>query len=141
MRAVLLQGFEQSLDKQCSHLPVYIKAQANFLINCSAFMDSIHTRLQKLRDECKARISSWEFRYGIQGLTLNLDFLKTKGANESFLKQWRNGVSLQAETATTRYFRNHPSVTTHDQWAEAEWGRLEKLGKVTFLSGTSRRHF
>ena len=98
----------------------------------------MHQRLQNMRDECKLRMSSWTFTDGIRGVVLNLDFLRDKGVSPCFLRQWRDGIALSADVIRPRHRANHPSMKQHDQWAEIEWSRLERLGKVTCLLGTSR---
>ena len=69
----------------------------------------------------------------IRGLTLNFKFLEQKGVSSGFLTQWMDGVKFHGDAVQPRFHRNHPSMTKHALWAEAEWSRLEKLGKLYFF--------
>ena len=96
-------------------------------------------RLIDLLDKVKRENASMQWHHGVRGLTLDLDFLAVAGATSDFLQLWEHGVPLGALSAESRCTPNHPSVRTHNTWAENEWSRLEELGKVSFFpSGAPR---
>ena len=69
---------------------------------------------------------------------MNLDELRLLGASEDFLHAWEHGWNLEAMQAPVRFHKNHSSLVEHMDWAEEEWGRLEKLSKVRFLPDSSK---
>jgi len=84
-------------------------------------------------------MNRWGWHRNIGGLTLNFKFLRERGVSPAFLSQWEAGVPLDGNGVQPRFHRNHPSMTKHSEWAEMEWSRLEKLGKVSFLpKGSSK---
>ena len=70
---------------------------------------------------------------GIPGLTLDIDELADLGADNEFLTWWEFSRSLDAPFAPPRFHKNHPSLLAHAPWADKEWERLERLGKVEFF--------
>ena len=99
---------------------------------------SSSSRLARLISEVRfaaTQAASRPYTADVRGLRLNLDFLRTAGASDAFLRVWEVGVDLRATPATPRTHRNHPSLGQHSVWAEREWSRLEKLGKVEFFPG------
>eukprot|EP00959_Pyramimonas_sp_CCMP1952_P007623 159048-Pyramimonas_sp.AAC.1 len=67
---------------------------------------------------------------GIRGLRLNVDFLRTAGAEDELLQRWEHGWPLEiASSLRPRCYDNHPTMSSHARWAEREWSRLERLGK------------
>ena len=73
------------------------------------------------------------FYCGVTGLTLQIDLLEELGAHPCFVHEWLYGKPLQPADRSTTSFRNHPSLVQHSDWAEAEWSRLEALGKIQFF--------
>ena len=69
----------------------------------------------------------------VPGLTLNFEYLRGIGAKQNFLHDWSAGRKLGSSPAIHREFRNHPSLNQNSTWADAEWNRLELLGKVSFF--------
>ena len=97
---------------------------------------SSSSRLARLISEVRfaaTQAASRPYTADVRGLRLNLDFLRTAGASDAFLRVWEVGVDLRATPATPRTHRNHPSLGQHSVWAERVWNRLEKLGKVEFF--------
>ena len=90
-------------------------------------------RLSRLQSSCKCALANTTWCNNIRGLTLNFKFLEQKGVSSGFLTQWMDGVKLHGDAVQPRFHRNHPSMTKHALWAEAEWSRLEKLGKLYFF--------
>lgn len=78
-------------------------------------------------------MDSWGWHRNVRGLTLNFDFLRTKGVSSQFLSEWEYGCPLEGDSVVPRFHRNHSSMSQHAEWAEQEWSRLEALGKVRFF--------
>ena len=93
--------------------------------------------LDRLRGVVSARVAALP-RSDSRSGALNLNYLRSLGADASLLSDWENGVSLEATPASPRRRRNHPSLAAHALWAESEWNRLESLGKLEFFRGPSR---
>ena len=88
--------------------------------------------MDDLRAEIRSEVAAFAWYQGVKGLTLRIDRLKTLGASPQFLDWWRFGRPLDIQPGPVESFTNHPSLRTHLKWAELEWERLERLGKVEF---------
>ena len=85
--------------------------------------------LESVRKEIRAALPlPWYDEF--PGLTLQLGLLEELGASHSFLMDWELGKPLLATHRHAAIFNSHPSLIVHDKWAEAEWSRLEQLGKI-----------
>ena len=89
--------------------------------------------MEALLQEIRSRNSQLQDFDGVPGLHLQLDVLADRGACPSLLAQWREGFKLGGDRVQARWSRNHPSAFEHQDWAEREWARLEKAGKVSFF--------
>ena len=133
----LLFGCEQ-LDELGSVRSVHYVApgRLNHREAFSGMEPSSSSRLARLISEVRfaaTQAASRPYTADVRGLRLNLDFLRTAGASDAFLRVWEVGVDLRATPATPRTHRNHPSLGQHSVWAERVWNRLEKLGKVAMI--------
>jgi hypothetical protein len=105
----------------------------------SAMDHQSHARLQRLIAHVRQYNSGMAWHKGISGLTLELDYLAAIGAAPHMLAWWEHGRPLEAAPHTPKEFRNHRSVSEHSHWADAEWSRLERLGKIHFYPAGSPR--
>eukprot|EP00959_Pyramimonas_sp_CCMP1952_P186187 3893417-Pyramimonas_sp.AAC.1 len=89
----------------------------------------MHARLAHLQDEVRQANAFLSWWCGTRGLTLRLDGLSALGATSDFLDKWAKGQPVGAQPRAPMHAPNHPSLAASDSWAEAEWNRLERLGK------------
>ena len=99
----------------------------------ATFVMGSHDRLACLREEVKAAVAAPGFTGDVPGLRLRIDALEQAGADRSLLRLWAHGRPLAAEDRHPVQVRNHPSLLAGIAWAEKEWERLGRLGKVTFF--------
>ena len=72
---------------------------------------------------------------GIRGLRLNIDLLRTLGAGPQFLRWWEHGRHFFFDAdVEPNVYRNYRSLLDNLPYAEAEWDRLERFGKIRFFS-------
>ena len=108
-----------------------------YLLSSMAHARSRGRQLERLLDMAREAAQTSPWYNGIPGLTLDIDYLRELGASEQHLEWWTYGRPLRAQDRQTRIANNHPSVARHSEWAEAEWARLESLGKVEFFEAGS----
>ena len=93
-------------------------------------MSPFSSALRAYVESRSSRLTWWN---NVPGLTLRLDFSESCGASVDFLKWWAEGEILDAAPDRPSVGRNHPSLATHDTWADKEWARCAALGKVSFF--------
>lgn len=93
----------------------------------------VHERLAYLRKHVTTRFqmaNPCAEGSTIPGCQLSISLLRELGAQQWFLENIQRGIQLPVRSKGVTVQKNHPSFYANQETAEAEWDRLDHMGKI-----------